>query len=124
MIFLVLFVHLTAYNEGFFLRLPIPAVVLLFPCASCGPRGPENFSQHLFSALLTLAKQLFSSNHSVMSDSLQPHGQRSLVGYSLWSCLTLWDPVACRTLGFRVHHQLQGLAQTHVHRISDAIQPS
>ena len=40
------------------------------------------------------------------------------------SCLTLWDPVACRTLGFRVHHQLQGLAQTHVHRISDAIQPS
>ena len=32
--------------------------------------------------------------------------------------------VACRTLGFRVHHQLQGLAQTHVHRISDAIQPS
>ena len=36
----------------------------------------------------------------------------------------LWDPVACRTLGFRVHHQLQGLAQTHVHRISDAIQPS
>ena len=31
------------------------------------------------------------------------------------SCLTLWDPVACRTLGFRVHHQLQGLAQSHVH---------
>ena len=23
------------------------------------------------------------------------------------SCLTLWDPVACRTLGFRVHHQLR-----------------
>ena len=42
----------------------------------------------------------------------------------LQSCLTLWDPVACRTLGFRVHHRLQGLAQTHVHRISDAIQPS
>ena len=38
--------------------------------------------------------------------------------------VTLWEPVACRTLGFRVHHQLQGLAQTHVHRISDAIQPS
>ena len=25
------------------------------------------------------------------------------------SCLTLWDPVACRTLGFRVHHQSRGL---------------
>ena len=40
------------------------------------------------------------------------------------SSLTLCDPVACRTPGFRVHHQLQGLAQTHVHRVSDAIQPS
>ena len=29
--------------KDFFLRLPIPAVVLLLPCASCGPRGPENF---------------------------------------------------------------------------------
>ena len=26
--------------------------------------------------------------------------------------------------GLPVHHQLQGLAQTHVHRVSDAIQPS
>ena len=37
--------------------------------------------------------------------------------------LTLWDPVACRMPGFRVRHQLQGLAQTHVHRVSEAIQP-
>ena len=28
------------------------------------------------------------------------------------------------TLGFPVHHQLLELAQTHVHCISDAIQPS
>ena len=27
-------------------------------------------------------------------------------------------------LGFPVHHQLPELAQTHVHRVSDAIQPS
>ena len=27
-------------------------------------------------------------------------------------------------LGFRVHHQLPELALTHVHRVSDAIQPS
>ena len=26
--------------------------------------------------------------------------------------------------GFPVHHQLPELAQTHVHRVSDAIQPS
>ena len=30
----------------------------------------------------------------------------------------------CSTLGFPVHYQLLELAQTHVHRIGDAIQPS
>ena len=39
-------------------------------------------------------------------------------------CLTLSDPIDCHTPGFPVHHQLQELAQTHVHRLSDAIQPS
>ena len=40
------------------------------------------------------------------------------------SCLTLCDPMDCSTPGFLVHHQLPELAQTHVHRVSDAIQPS
>ena len=30
----------------------------------------------------------------------------------------------CSTPGFPVHHQLPGFTQTHVHRVSDAIQPS
>ena len=30
----------------------------------------------------------------------------------------------CSTPGFPVHHQLPKLTQTHVHRVSDAIQPS
>ena len=30
----------------------------------------------------------------------------------------------CSTLGFPVHHQLPDLAQTHVHRVGDTIQPS
>ena len=30
----------------------------------------------------------------------------------------------CSTPGFPVHHQFQELAQTHVHRLGDAIQPS
>ena len=29
----------------------------------------------------------------------------------------------CSTSGFPVYHQLPELAQTHVHRVSDAIQP-
>ena len=39
-------------------------------------------------------------------------------------CLTLCDPMDCSMPGFPVHHQLPELAQTHVHQISDAIQPS
>ena len=40
------------------------------------------------------------------------------------SLLTLCDPMDCSTSGFPVHHQLPELAQTHLHGVSDAIQPS
>ena len=40
------------------------------------------------------------------------------------SCLTLCDPMNCSTLGLPVHHHLPEFTQTHVHRVSDAIQPS
>ena len=40
------------------------------------------------------------------------------------SSLTLCNPMGCSTPGFPVHHQLLELAQTHVHQVSDAIQPS
>ena len=39
------------------------------------------------------------------------------------SCLTLYHPMDCSTPGFPVHHQLLELTQTHVHQVSDAIQP-
>ena len=40
------------------------------------------------------------------------------------SCQTLSDPIDCSTPGFPVHHQFLELTQTHIHRVSDAIQPS
>ena len=40
------------------------------------------------------------------------------------SCLTLCNPMGCSTTGILVHHQPLELAQTHVHRVDDAIQPS
>ena len=40
------------------------------------------------------------------------------------SCLILCYPMDCSMPGFPVHHQLPELAQTHVHRVGDAIQPS
>ena len=39
------------------------------------------------------------------------------------SCPTICDPMDCSTPGFPVHHLLE-LAQTHVHWVIDAIQPS
>ena len=40
------------------------------------------------------------------------------------SCLTLCNPMNRSMPGLPVHHQLPEFTQTHVHRLSDAIQPS
>ena len=48
----------------------------------------------------------------------------SSVQFMAQSCPTLCDPMDCSTPDFPVHHQLPELAQIHVHRVSDAIQPS
>ena len=55
--------------------------------------------------------------------------QRCSVQYSITlvkslSHVWLCDPMDCSTPGLPVHHQLLELAQTHVHRVGDAIQPS
>ena len=39
------------------------------------------------------------------------------------SCPTLCNPMDCSTPGLPVHHELLEFTQTHVHRVSDAIQP-
>ena len=53
--------------------------------------------------------------------NLRPHTQFSSVAQL---CLTLCDPTDCSTPGLPVHHQLSEFTQTHVHWVSDAIQPS
>ena len=40
------------------------------------------------------------------------------------SCPTLCDPMNCSMPGLPVHHQLPEFTETHVHRVSEAIQPS
>ena len=40
------------------------------------------------------------------------------------SCPILCDPMNCSTPGLPVHNQHPDLTQTHIHRVSDAIQPS
>ena len=53
-----------------------------------------------------------------MDDSVQFSSFQSL--NRVWLC----DPMNHTTPGLPVHHQLPGFTQTHVHRVSDAIQPS
>ena len=40
------------------------------------------------------------------------------------SCPILWDPMNRSTPGLPVYHQLPKFTQTHIHRVSDATQPS
>ena len=57
----------------------------------------------------------FYGNFSFQSDQIRSVAQ---------SCPTLCDPMNRSTPGLPVHHQHPEFTQTHVHRVSDAIQPS
>ena len=46
------------------------------------------------------------------------------IGWLLFSHSVMSDPTDCSTPGFPVHHQLPEFAQTQVHWVDDAIQPS
>ena len=53
-----------------------------------------------------------------------PHIQIDHRGSVAQSYLTLCDPAGCSTPGLSIHQQLPEFTQTHVHWVSDAIQPS
>ena len=69
------------------------------------PRMPQ-FSPYL------LTKELYIYIFSVQFSSVAQ------------SCLTLCDPMNHSTPGLPVHHQLPEFTQTHIHRVSGAIEPS
>ena len=92
----LLFIH-SAYNS---LHLLTPAFLSILP-----PMPSPLTTTSLFSTSMILF--LFHQFSSVAQ-----------------SCPTLCDPMGCSTPGFPVHCQLLELAQTHVHRVGDAIQPS
>ena len=57
-------------------------------------------------------------------NEVSPHPSENQSSSVAQSCWTLYNPMDCSMPGFPVHHQLHELAQTHVHRVSDAMQPS
>ena len=70
--------------------------------------------------------QLFLSSQQVARKCQKIRAVISSVQFSsvAQSCPTLCNPMNRSTPGLPVHHQLPEFTQTHVHRVSDAIQPS
>ena len=59
---------------------------------------------------------------AVILDQQNLDHQGSCCSVCQW-CPTFWDPMNCSTPGLPVHHQLPEFTLTHVHWVSDAIQP-
>jgi len=70
---------------------------------------------HLTLVSMTIIKKSTNNKCSTISEEFSS---------VTWSCLTLWDSTDCCIPGLPVHHQLLKPAQTLVHWVSDAIQPS
>ena len=73
-----------------------------------------------------LRSQFFTSGGQIIGASALVSFWRNSVQFSsvTQTCLTLCDPMNHSTPGLPVHHQLPESLQTHVHWVSDAIQPS
>ena len=76
--------------------------------------NPLWWKGHLLLLLLSVLEG-FASLHQFTSVQFSSVAQ---------SCPTLCNPMNLSTPGLPVHHQLPEFTQTHVHRVSDAIQPS
>ena len=64
-----------------------------------------------------------SPDHLLISKAIQGFSSVQFSSVAQ-SCPTLCDPMNCSMPGLPVHHQFPEFTQTHVHRVSDAIQPS
>ena len=79
-------------------------VLILFPCSPCFLHSPSSSAITLGGGSIHWIT-VFSSVQSL-------------------NCVRLCDPLDCSTPGIPVHLQILELAQTHVHWVSNAIQPS
>ena len=76
---------------------------------------------HPYSEILSNKKVQITGICNDMDEFQIQHAKFSSVAQS---CPTLCDPMNCITPGLPVHHQLPEFAQTHVHWVGVAIQPS
>ena len=71
----------------------------------------------------TESKRLFYTSVSLLLSRIQGYCSVQFSSVTQ-SCPTLRDPMNHSTPSLPVHHQLPEFTQTHIHRVSDAIQPS
>ena len=107
----------------------------------CLPKWRSPCNQNSLNALWMLGAEFCEWAHTLLGISVGALGSPSLSGETCQlqivfsmryvqlspvaqSCLTICNLMDCSTPGLPVLHQLQKLAQTHVHQVSDAIQPS
>ena len=107
------------------------ALTLSLFCFHCSQKYIFSYSHQFFFSIVDLqwnisftctAKWIsytYTYIHSFFSDSFPISVQ-----VVAQSCPTLCDPMYRSMTGLPVHHQLPEFTQTHVHRVSDAIQPS
>ena len=94
----------------------VALLVAIMQLLKCSP--VENWDGTLIerdACIIPLALENKEENVTIRSDQIRSVAQ---------SCRTLCDPMNRSTPGLPVHHQLSEFTQTHVHRVSDAIQPS
>ena len=104
------------------MRLSLMVSLVLFTSVPTeGPGGPSPLSGSDQAMQTPAVSNYFSSIpslHCVFGNiSVQ-------FGSVAQSCPPLCDPINRTTQGLPVHHQLPEFTQTHVHRVSDVIQPS
>ena len=99
--------------------LPGPGIELGSPSLQADPLPPE-----LLGKLLVYTK----SNRLPVKSFLLESAMMRLLAVQFSSvaqlCPTLCDPMNRSMPGLPVHHQLPEFTQTHIHQVSDAIQPS
>jgi len=91
---------------------------------------PQRQNRTLISAILQMGTENYGQKflnivQEVVNNKTIPMKKKSDQIRSVAQlCLTLCDPMNRSTPGLPVHHQLPEFTQTHVHQVSDAIQPS
>ena len=78
----------------------------------------------MMQSLWKIARWLFRKLNKLNTCSSDPMPSSFQFSSVTQLCLTLCDPMNHSTPGLPGHHQFPEFTQTHVHRVSDAIQPS